>query len=215
MSHPHRLTVADFDGERSIHWTHPHTKGCAAAHANHPDVRAALTALNGIQLADTSDFFGFGGNSGATGVLVQPGDDGQVVIYWYERGNHRRADGTPFTAELKVVAAKLRAAGWEVGPQFKVRLTARRPAETAQPTAATPQPAPLHADQEVEFSDGSGNTLTGVITLVWNKPAVDPYVTVVTSFEDRPRKFVRMSSRVQRTGRGRVDSTPDRIKTTK
>lgn len=64
------------------------------------------------------------------------------------------------------------------------------------------QPASLAVDQEVEFDDGRGNTLTGVITLVWNKPAADPYVTVITAFEDRPRKFVRMSSRVQRTGRG-------------
>jgi hypothetical protein len=66
----------------------------------------------------------------------------------------------------------------------------------------TPQTRPLQADQEVEFDDGRGNTLTGVITRVWDKPAKDPYVTVVTSFEDRPRTFVRMSSRVQRTGRG-------------
>jgi hypothetical protein len=68
--------------------------------------------------------------------------------------------------------------------------------------AATTQPAEtLDVDQEVEFDDGRGNTLTGVITRVWNKPANDPYVTVVTSFEDRPRKFVRSSSRVQRTSR--------------
>lgn len=59
----------------------------------------------------------------------------------------------------------------------------------------------LQAGQEVEFDDGRGNTLTGVITRVWNKPARDPYVTVVTSFEDKPRTFVRMSSRVQRTSR--------------
>jgi hypothetical protein len=65
----------------------------------------------------------------------------------------------------------------------------------------TAQPAPLTVDQEVEFDDGRGDTLTGVITLVWNKPKADPYVSIVTAFEDRPRKFVRMSSRVQRTGR--------------
>ena len=65
-------------------------------------------------------------------------------------------------------------------------------------TATTRTPT-LAVDQEVEFDDGRGNTLTGVITRVWDKPATDPYVTVVTSFEDRPRKFVRMSSHVQRT----------------
>lgn len=58
---------------------------------------------------------------------------------------------------------------------------------------------PLAVDQEVEFDDGNGNTLTGVITLIWDKPKADPYVTVVTAFEDRPRKFVRHSSRVRRT----------------
>jgi hypothetical protein len=63
----------------------------------------------------------------------------------------------------------------------------------------TTQPQPLAADQEVEFDDGRGNTLTGVITLVWDKPVNDPYVSIVTSFEDWPRKFVRSSSRVQRT----------------
>jgi hypothetical protein len=61
------------------------------------------------------------------------------------------------------------------------------------------QPQPLAVDQEVEFDDGRGNTLTGVITLVWDKPKADPYVSIVTSFEDRPRKFVRSSSKVQRT----------------
>ena len=63
----------------------------------------------------------------------------------------------------------------------------------------TTQPTPLVVDQEVEFDDGRGNTLTGVITLVWDKPKADPYVSIVTSFEDQPRKFVRMSSKVQRT----------------
>lgn len=68
-------------------------------------------------------------------------------------------------------------------------------------TTPDTHPQTLQTNQEVEFDDGRGNTLTGVITRVWNKPATDPYVTVATSFEDRPRKFVRMSSRVQRTGR--------------
>jgi len=67
--------------------------------------------------------------------------------------------------------------------------------------ANTTQPQSLKVNQEIEFDDGRGNTLTGVITRVWNKPAKDPYVTVVTSFEDRPRRFVRMSTRVRRTGR--------------
>lgn len=58
---------------------------------------------------------------------------------------------------------------------------------------------PLAIDQEVEFDDGNGNTLTGVITLIWDKPKADPYVSIVTSFEDRPCKFVRSSSKVQRT----------------
>ncbi|MEU3613489.1 hypothetical protein ABZ725_14395 [Streptomyces sp. NPDC006872] len=72
----------------------------------------------------------------------------------------------------------------------------------------TAQPKPLAVDQEVEFDDGQGNTLTGVITLVWDKPKVDPYVTVVTSFEDQPRKFVRMSSRVQRTAHASTNGAP-------
>lgn len=69
----------------------------------------------------------------------------------------------------------------------------------------TTQPQPLAVDQEVEFDDGRGNTLTGVITLVWDKPANDPYVSIVTSFEDRPRKFVRSSSRVQRSAHASTD----------
>lgn len=175
-------------------------KGCAAAHANHPDVRAALTALDGILLADTGDHFGFNGG-GATGALVQPADDGKVVIYWNERGHHRGRDGTPFTAELALVADKLRAAGWQVEPRFKVRLTARRPAEPAQPQ-------PVAVDQEVEFDDGQGNTLSGVITLVWDKPKADPYVSIVTAFEDQPRKFVRASSKVHRTAGASTGGAP-------
>jgi hypothetical protein len=66
----------------------------------------------------------------------------------------------------------------------------------------------LALGQEVEFDDGRGNTLTGVITLVWNKPKADPYVSIVTSFEDQPRKFVRSSSRVQRTADAGASSNP-------
>jgi hypothetical protein len=71
-----------------------------------------------------------------------------------------------------------------------------------------PQPQPLAVDQEVEFDDGRGNILTGVITLVWDKPKADPYVSIVTSFEDRPRKFVRSSSKVQRTAHTPADRRP-------
>lgn len=67
---------------------------------------------------------------------------------------------------------------------------------------------PFAVDQEVEFDDGRGNTLTGVITLVWDKPKVDPYVSIVTSFEDRPRKFVRHSSKVQRTAGASTAGVP-------
>jgi len=64
-------------------------------------------------------------------------------------------------------------------------------------TTAT-QPQPLQIDQEVEFDDGRGNTLTGVVVRVWTN---SPCVTIATSFEDRPRKFVRMIREVQRTSR--------------
>lgn len=74
--------------------------------------------------------------------------------------------------------------------------------------ADTTQPQSLAVDQEVEFDDGRGNTLTGVITLIWDKPKANPYVTVVTSFEDEPRKFVRMSSRVQRTANAPAGGAP-------
>ncbi|MFI8301554.1 hypothetical protein ACIGCZ_37230 [Streptomyces nigra] len=71
----------------------------------------------------------------------------------------------------------------------------------------TARPQALAVDQEVEFDDGCGNTLTGVITFVWDKPRVDPYVSIATSFEDRPRKFVRSSSKVRRTA-GASTSAP-------
>ncbi|MGW2113775.1 hypothetical protein [Streptomyces zhihengii] len=71
-----------------------------------------------------------------------------------------------------------------------------------------PQPQPLTVDQEVEFDDGNGSTLTGVITLVWDKPAGDPYVSILTSFEDSPRKFVRSSSKVQRTAGASTGGAP-------
>lgn len=72
----------------------------------------------------------------------------------------------------------------------------------------TTQPQPVAPDQEVEFDDGNGNTLTGVITLVWDKPKADPYVSIVTAFEDRPRKFVRHSSRVRRTAGASTGRAP-------
>ncbi len=75
-------------------------------------------------------------------------------------------------------------------------------------SGTTPPPS-LAVDQEVEFDDGRGNILTGVITLVWSKPKTDPYVSIVTS-DDRPRKFVRCSSRVQRTaGAPTAGALPD------
>lgn len=67
---------------------------------------------------------------------------------------------------------------------------------------------PPAVDQEVEFDDGNGNTLTGVITLIWDKPKDDPYVSIVTSFEDRPRKFARSSSKVQRTSEADATAAP-------
>lgn len=72
----------------------------------------------------------------------------------------------------------------------------------------TSQPRALSVNQEVEFDDGRGNTITGVIDLVWDKPKADPYVSIITSFEDQPRKFVRMSSRVQRTADTPADRRP-------
>lgn len=72
----------------------------------------------------------------------------------------------------------------------------------------TTQPPTLAVGQEVEFDDGRGTTLTGVITLIWDKPKADPYVSIVTSFEDRPRRFVRMSSRVQRTAHASASAAP-------
>lgn len=84
------------------------------------------------------------------------------------------------------------------------------PIKTEENTAmtSTSQPQSLAVDQEVEFDDGRGNTLTGVITLVWDKPKADPYVSIVTSFEGQPRKFVRMSSRVQRTAHAPAGGAP-------
>ena len=63
-------------------------------------------------------------------------------------------------------------------------------------TATTEPTATIELDQEVTFNDGRGNTLTGVVVRVWNKPNA-PYVTVRTSFEDRPRTFVRLIHAVQ------------------
>jgi hypothetical protein len=59
---------------------------------------------------------------------------------------------------------------------------------TSQPTT------PLQKDQEVEFDDGRGNPLTGVITRVWTKA---PYVTIRTLGEDRSRNFVRIIREVK------------------
>jgi hypothetical protein len=58
-------------------------------------------------------------------------------------------------------------------------------------TATTKPTATIELDQEVTFNDGRGNTLTGVVVRVWNKPNA-PYATIRTSFEDRPRTFVRL-----------------------
>lgn len=54
----------------------------------------------------------------------------------------------------------------------------------------------------VEFHENAGTVSEGVITRVWDKPAKDPYVTIVTT-EDHGRTFVRCASAVWAAGSAR------------
>ncbi|MFI1569063.1 hypothetical protein ACH4ZX_39665 [Streptomyces sp. NPDC020490] len=114
----------------------PAIAGSAPADAEHPDTRAALDILAGTQLATITDEHDFTGSDDydktAHGALVEPRGYGRVAVYWLVEGLYvTPVNREPHRAELRLLAAKFRAAGWEIEPSSVRSVFAWRPSASA------------------------------------------------------------------------------------
>ncbi|MBK6017725.1 hypothetical protein [Streptomyces sp. MBT53] len=114
----------------------PAIAGSAPTDAEHPDTLAALDVLTGTQLATITDEHDFTGSDDydktAHGALVEPRGYGRVAVYWLVEGLYVTPDDRePHRAELRLLAAKFRAAGWEIEPSSVRSVFAWRPSASA------------------------------------------------------------------------------------
>jgi hypothetical protein len=89
--------------------------GSMPEHADNPDVRAAIAALDPLKPAELTGHE-LKDNPDASGFMVEPREDGNVAVYWLEDGSYRTAKGSIRHTEVTMLATKLRAAGWTVRP---------------------------------------------------------------------------------------------------
>jgi hypothetical protein len=89
--------------------------GSMPEHADHPDVRAAITALDPLKPAELTGHE-LKDNPDASGFMVEPREDGNVAVYWLEDGSYRTAKGSIRHTQVTILANRLRAAGWTVRP---------------------------------------------------------------------------------------------------
>lgn len=112
-------------------------------HADNPDVRAAIKALAGLQLAEVTDLHGHGEpDTNVYGALVQPRGNGSVSVSWLWGGQDRDAQGRRFEVELEILAMKFREAGWDLKTRSPFAVHAVRPSlpSSEAPTAFAAEP---------------------------------------------------------------------------
>jgi hypothetical protein len=130
-----RTTVVDAEIVQGV----GETLGSLPHHAGLLNVQAALAALQPMRLAAL-----YGDDSTACtqawGAMVEPRSNGWVAAYWVARGQHRTADGRPFTTELEIMAMRFAKAGWTVLPNSSGYVTAG-----PQPDAVALQDRTPHA----------------------------------------------------------------------
>ncbi|AEW92960.1 MULTISPECIES: hypothetical protein [Streptomycetaceae] len=108
--------------------------GSLPKHADHPDVRAALTALVGLAHAElTGDYYDEYDAPDTRGVVVIPEEDGAVRVYWLEGGQHLTPERKSWDSQLDIVGAHLERWGWSVANTGSTYLTARRTTTTDTP----------------------------------------------------------------------------------
>ncbi|NUT57146.1 MAG: hypothetical protein HOQ03_14370 [Thermoleophilia bacterium] len=110
--------------------------GSAPKHAGDADVRAALDALHPLKLALMTDEADITApdeaNASMRGLVVDPRGDGRVAVYWVEAGIYVDEQRRPHGTELRIIADKLREAGWRVEDGAVRCVFAWRPIDDAQ-----------------------------------------------------------------------------------
>lgn len=111
-------------------------KGSAPRDADHADTLAALAVLPELRLATVTDEHDFTGadefDGQAHGVLVEPRGAGRVAVYWLAEGLYVTGeDREPHRAELRIIADRLRAEGWNIEPGSVRCVFAWRPSAEA------------------------------------------------------------------------------------
>ncbi|MFC8332766.1 hypothetical protein [Streptomyces olivaceus] len=110
------------------------TRGTHPRYVLDENVRAALEVLAACHFAEVPNDFNPAAevgaedhDPGATGLVVEPRENGHVAAYWVERGRYVTAGGSPFTAQLRELRRVFQDAGWEVVPGGRRVVTAYRP----------------------------------------------------------------------------------------
>ncbi|MFC9068819.1 hypothetical protein [Streptomyces harbinensis] len=133
------------------------TPGCRPAHAAHPDVRAALEALTNLRLARlqddtethrTADEI----DASVTGLMVEPRGRGRVAAYWMVEGMHTTPEGEAHRAQLDIIRAKFREAGWAVELGSLTCVFAWRPDRTDAELRATEAASYAQMRKEINAS---------------------------------------------------------------
>ncbi|MFE5037070.1 hypothetical protein [Streptomyces sp. NPDC056683] len=104
--------------ETAMHQAH----GSQPEDAAHPDVRAALAALDGLKFAEFAADFDPETDEPDAGVCVEPREEGRILAYWFTGEGH-----LSHAAGMDAVCDRLRAAGWTVERRPLV-VSAQRPA---------------------------------------------------------------------------------------
>ncbi|TLS44903.1 hypothetical protein FE633_17295 [Streptomyces montanus] len=146
------------------------TKGSLPKHADHPDARAAIQALNNLKLAELTNHFDPEEGADVRGFMVEPRGHGRVAVYWVFAGRIRDHNGNPFKVELQIAADKLSKAGWRIESKSVFCVFAWRPIseiaeEPSTPDGWTPMPVHIHAGDLVEAKTATVNGEPKTITV--------------------------------------------------
>lgn len=99
------------------------TAGCAPRHAKHPDVLAALRALEGLCAARLTDDHDTAepttDERAVRGYVVEPRGHGRVALYWLEEGRVVRRDTPQGGGALASLEDRMRTRGWTTEPMLR------------------------------------------------------------------------------------------------
>ncbi|MFH8345029.1 hypothetical protein [Streptomyces sp. NPDC018045] len=110
-------------------------KGSTPADADHPNVMAARSALDGLAAATMTDHHDVTepteDEQHVRGYLIDPREGDRVAVYWLEGGRVIRRDQMPHGPALDCLADRLHRRGWKIEPMLRISqcVFAHRPAK--------------------------------------------------------------------------------------